>query len=337
MIHSLYSHKDIFLRELISNASDALDKAALRGAEPTGADAGAASSKITLEVDADARTLSVHDNGIGMTRDEVVAEPRHHRALGHPRVPPRRARGESRERRPSSSGSSASASTRLHGRRPHHRASRGAPAERGHALGVDRRRRLHPRARPSGPRPGTTVTLHLKPEDEEDGLEDYTAGVGAQGHRQALLRLRLLPDPPRGRDAQLDEGDLGARQGRGHRGGAPRVLPAHQPRLERPARAPERAHRGRRRGARAPLHPVQGAVRPLHRDGGDRGLSLYVKRVFIMDDWRELCRRTSASCAASCRSDDLSLNVSREILQKDRQVQAIRKQLVRRSSPRSRR
>ena len=65
MIHSLYSHKDIFLRELISNASDALDKVrfeALSRAEltPVG------EAEIRLEVDADARTLSVYDNGIGM-------------------------------------------------------------------------------------------------------------------------------------------------------------------------------------------------------------------------------------------------------------------------------
>src|SRR5262245_65960911 len=71
MIHSLYSHKDVFLRELISNASDALDKVrfeALGRSElaPMG------ELEITLEVDAEARTLAVHDNGIGMRRDELV-------------------------------------------------------------------------------------------------------------------------------------------------------------------------------------------------------------------------------------------------------------------------
>ena len=86
MIHSLYSHKDIFLRELVSNASDALDKVRFEAlSRPELAPMG--ELEIRLEVDADARTLAVHDNGIGMSRDEVVAEPRHHRALGHPRVP----------------------------------------------------------------------------------------------------------------------------------------------------------------------------------------------------------------------------------------------------------
>src|SRR5437762_5758758 len=72
MIHSLYSHKDIFLRELISNASDALDK--LRFEALSRPDlAPPAELEIRLETDTAARTLSIHDNGIGMTRDEVVS------------------------------------------------------------------------------------------------------------------------------------------------------------------------------------------------------------------------------------------------------------------------
>ncbi|HEY4002080.1 MAG TPA: molecular chaperone HtpG, partial [Candidatus Xenobia bacterium] len=72
MIHSIYSNKDIFLRELISNASDALDKLrveALINPEP-GIDA--TNLHIELKADKANRTLSIVDNGIGMTRDEVV-------------------------------------------------------------------------------------------------------------------------------------------------------------------------------------------------------------------------------------------------------------------------
>src|SRR5688572_21645408 len=72
MIHSIYSNKDIFLRELISNASDALDK--LRLATQVDKDLAADTSDlhISLEVDQGERTLTVRDNGIGMSRDEVV-------------------------------------------------------------------------------------------------------------------------------------------------------------------------------------------------------------------------------------------------------------------------
>src|SRR5262245_39540661 len=71
MIHSLYSHKEVFLRELISNASDALDK---RRFEALNRPELAASDELRIELEADttARTLTVKDNGIGMSRDEVI-------------------------------------------------------------------------------------------------------------------------------------------------------------------------------------------------------------------------------------------------------------------------
>src|SRR6188508_688580 len=73
MIHSLYSNKEIFLRELISNASDALDR--LRFEALTRPELIRADDKleIWIESDPNARTLTIHDNGIGMNRDEVIA------------------------------------------------------------------------------------------------------------------------------------------------------------------------------------------------------------------------------------------------------------------------
>lgn len=74
MIHSLYSHKEIFLRELISNASDAIDKA--RHASLTNREISDAAGewKIKIVQDQKAGTLTISDNGTGMTREEVVAE-----------------------------------------------------------------------------------------------------------------------------------------------------------------------------------------------------------------------------------------------------------------------
>src|SRR5471030_999026 len=72
MIHSLYSHKEIFLRELISNASDANDKlrfSALADPALLGTDTELA---IWIDFDAKAGTLSVRDNGIGMTREDAI-------------------------------------------------------------------------------------------------------------------------------------------------------------------------------------------------------------------------------------------------------------------------
>ncbi len=72
MINSLYSHKEIFLRELISNASDALDTLRFKAQTDQSLLEDNNDFKIRIDVDPEARTISVSDNGIGMTRDEVV-------------------------------------------------------------------------------------------------------------------------------------------------------------------------------------------------------------------------------------------------------------------------
>ena len=72
MIHSLYTNKEIFLRELISNASDATDRLrfeALSNPELIGPDD---RLEIVIETDPKARTVTVHDNGVGMSRQEVI-------------------------------------------------------------------------------------------------------------------------------------------------------------------------------------------------------------------------------------------------------------------------
>ena len=71
--HSLYSHKEIFLRELISNASDACDKLRFESIANPELSSGDAELHIDVSWDPQARTITVRDNGIGMTRDEVVA------------------------------------------------------------------------------------------------------------------------------------------------------------------------------------------------------------------------------------------------------------------------
>jgi molecular chaperone HtpG len=73
MIHSLYSNKEIFLRELISNASDAVDKLRFEALARPELLEGGAELKIRVSFDKDANTVTIEDNGIGMSRDEVIA------------------------------------------------------------------------------------------------------------------------------------------------------------------------------------------------------------------------------------------------------------------------
>ena len=72
MIHAIYSSKDVFLRELISNSSDALDKLRLAAFRDKELDVDTDDLHITVSSDPAARTLTVADNGIGMSREEVV-------------------------------------------------------------------------------------------------------------------------------------------------------------------------------------------------------------------------------------------------------------------------
>ncbi|MFU8802332.1 MAG: molecular chaperone HtpG [Bradymonadaceae bacterium] len=71
MIHSMYSNKEVFLRELISNASDAIDKLRFEALSDESLYGGDTDLKIEVEIDKDERTITIRDNGIGMSREEV--------------------------------------------------------------------------------------------------------------------------------------------------------------------------------------------------------------------------------------------------------------------------
>src|SRR6476620_11821432 len=72
MVHSLYSNKEIFLRELISNASDAIDRLRLELLSKSELPDAEGPLRIRVSFDKDARTITVADNGIGMSRQEVI-------------------------------------------------------------------------------------------------------------------------------------------------------------------------------------------------------------------------------------------------------------------------
>ena len=71
MINSIYTHKEIFLRELISNASDAIDKLYYQALSDNLSDVDTSGFKIYLEADKEHRTLTIRDNGLGMNKDEL--------------------------------------------------------------------------------------------------------------------------------------------------------------------------------------------------------------------------------------------------------------------------
>jgi molecular chaperone HtpG len=328
MIHSLYSHKDIFLRELVSNASDALDKVRFESvSRPELAPMG--ELEITLEIDPEARTLAVYDNGIGMSRQEVV-DNLGTIARSGTREFLRALREAQTANVPEVIGqfgvgfySSFMVADRI---TVVTRRAGTEEATRWESIG-DGGYTLGPADRTGA---GTTVTLHLKPKDEEDGLKDYTQAYVLKEivkHYSDFVSypIRLKGETlnsmkaiwARGKDEVSEEE---------HREFYKHISHDWNDPLEHLSVHVEGSFE-----ARALLYiPSKAPFDLHHRDGEHRGLSLYVKRVFIMDDWRELLPPYLRFVRGVVSSDDLSLNVSREILQKDRQVQAIRKYLVRR-------
>ncbi len=327
MVHSLYSHKDVFLRELISNSSDALDR--LRFESVTRPElAPAEELHIRLEADPAARTVSVHDNGIGMSRDEVVDD------IGTI------ARSGTGEFLQAFRAAQAAAAPELIGqfgvgfyssfmvanritlvtrRAGEDAATRWESAGDGYTI--------EPAERAT---PGTTVTLHLKPVDEEDGLRDYTTEAVLKDvvkrysdfvaypvrlGAETLNSMKAIWMRPRDEVTETE-----------HREFYKHISHDWNDPLEHLSIHIEGTFE-----ARALLYvPSRAPFDLFHREPARRGVHLYVKRVFIMDDCRELLPDYLRFVKGVVSSDDLSLNVSREILQKDRQIQAIRKHLVRR-------
>jgi molecular chaperone HtpG len=327
MIHSLYSHREVFLRELISNASDALDKRRFEAL--TRPEVGTAEEPaIHLEVDAAARTLTVHDNGIGMTREEVVqnigtiARSGTAELLATLREQPGTAMPPELIGRFGvgfySSFMVADRITLVTRRAGEAAATRWESAGQGYTLEEALRET-----------PGTSVTLHLKPADPEDGLADFTAtsvlrevvkkysdfvAYPIRLGTETLNSMKAIWTRPK--DEVTDE--------------EYREFYKHIARDWNDPLEHLTIHVEGTLEARALLYIPSKAPLDLWHESGRGGVQLYVRRVFIMDDCKELLPPWLRFVRGVVASDDLSLNVSREILQQDRQIRAIRRHLVRR-------
>jgi molecular chaperone HtpG len=339
MVHSLYSDKDIFLRELVSNASDALDK--LRFDQLTRTELDASDLHIRIEVDRAQRTLSISDNGIGMTREEVVKNIGTIARSGTRDFLSTLDEAQKKSMPPELIGQFgvgfysafmvADRITLVTRRAGQPDATRWESAGDGAYTLADAERE----------RAGTTVTLHLKPDDPEHP-RDYTAEhvikeiikrysdfvthpIRMQHWRdgenpsdpkiledETLNSMKAIWDRPKGEvtDAEYNE----FYRHIAHDWTDPlRTIPIKmEGTLE----------------AYALLYIPAKAPFDLYSAEMKRGVQLYVRRVFVMDECKELMPTHLRFVKGVVDAHDLSLNVSREILQKDRQIQVIRKQLV---------
>ncbi|KOV85098.1 molecular chaperone HtpG [Nocardia sp. NRRL S-836] len=326
MIHSIYSNKDTFLRELVSNASDALDKLRLESFRDKDMVVDTDDLHIVIESDPAQRTLTVRDNGIGMTREDVV------RLIGTI------AKSGTAEFLRKAKEQQAGAGSDLIGqfgigfyssfmvadkvtlltKYPH--------AEKGVRWESTGESTYTIEDVDDAPQ-GTSVTLHLKPSDDEDQLPDYTEPAKI---REIVKRYSDFITWP----VRLGGEEINSRK-------ALWARPASEVTEEEYAEfyrhishdwnAPLETIRMQAEGTfeyQALLFlPAQAPLDLFMRDG-KRGVQLYVKRVFIMDDCAELMPEYLRFVKGVVDAADLSLNVSREILQQDRQIQLMRRRLV---------
>lgn len=344
MIHSVYSEKDVFIRELISNASDALDKLRLESVMNTSDGLDASDLHILLEADPEHRTLTISDNGIGMNREEVV------RLIGTIAKSGTKEFLSNLEKAKSDKDSQqligqfgvgfysafmvAHKVDLLTRRAGTDQAVLWSSTGDGTYTITESAKETH----------GTHIILHLKPVDTDDGLHDYTDAEVVQGLikkysdfisypiRMEMEVTNWIEDKPvKSRELKTLNSQK-ALWTKSQDEVEKEEYDAFYRHIAHDWTEPWKTLAFKAEGTfeyHALLFLPQRAPMDLFHPEGHHGLQLYVKRVFIMEDCKELVPAYLRFVRGVVDASDLSLNVSREILQKDRQIQLIKKRLVR--------
>ncbi|MEJ2871637.1 molecular chaperone HtpG [Actinomycetospora sp. OC33-EN08] len=353
MIHSIYSDKDVFLRELISNASDALDKLRMESYRDKDLGVDTSDLHVELRTDAAARTITIADNGIGMSRDDVVT------LIG-------------------TIAKSGTAETLAKLREAQASGSEEVTAELIGQFGIgfyssfmvaDRVEMTTRRAGTEGgvhwesagegtyelsevadaPQ-GTSITVHLKAEDAEDNLHDYADPAVVKRivkrYSDFITWPILLNPTDAGTTVEGAEEEDSEQESSNEPINSRKALWA-RPRSEVSDEEYAEFYRHVSHDWQEPLETMRftgegtfeyqallflpsHAPMDLYYRDAKRGVQLYVKRVFVMEDCEALVPEYLRFVKGVVDAQDLSLNVSREILQQDRQIQLIRKRLVKR-------
>jgi molecular chaperone HtpG len=357
MIHSLYTNKDVFLRELIANASDALDRVRFDALISPELIAGNRDLEIEIEADPKERTLTIRDNGIGMNRKEVIEN----------------------------LGTIAKSGTRELMRHLHEGA-RSLDLIGQFGVGfyssfmvADKVEVVTRRAGEEGatrwessgdgsytvadserPSRGTTIVLHLKPADHEESLDDYTDEWTVKRIVKRYsdfvihpIRLKVQREEPvkQANDNEHDGPEAMLEQPKARLVTRWETVNSMKPIWTRPESElteedlKEFYKRISRDWNDPMLHialKVEGLLEyrallfvsasapdDLYFVGYKPGLQLYARRVMIMERCEGLLPRYLRFLKGVVEASDLPLNVSRELLQANRQITGIRKGVVR--------
>ncbi|HZF17760.1 MAG TPA: molecular chaperone HtpG [Steroidobacteraceae bacterium] len=334
MIHSLYSNKEIFLRELISNASDAVDKLRFRALADPALTAGDPEFAVTVEFDAAAATLAVTDNGIGMSREDIVRELGTIARSGTAEFLEKLSGDERKDAQLIGQfGVGFYSAFMVADRVEVFTRKAGEPA----AAGVRWESRgegeftVEP-AEQAGR--GTRVVLHLREEDNRfaDGYALRALVRRYSDHIAVPVRMRADDKDPKSAFETVNHAQaLWTRPKGDIQDEDYRELYKH---LAHDSVDPLAWSHNRVEGKRdytSLLYVPAHAPFDLWQRDKPRGLKLYVKRVFIMDDASEFLPLYLRFIKGVVDSSDLPLNVSRELLQENPEVEAMRSALARRA------
>ncbi len=334
MIHSLYSNKEIFLRELVSNASDACDKLRFEAIDQPDLMEGAGELHVRVDFDKTARTITISDNGVGLSRDEAVAN------LGTI------ARSGTREFFSKLTGDNqkdaqligqfgvgfyssfiVADKVTVRSRRA------GAPADQGIVWESDGQGEFTIAAAEKATR-GTDVVLHLRA-DEDEFLSGWKLREVLRRYSDHIsLPVQMLKeewDKDKSEQVKKDEWEsvnqanaLWTRSKSEVSDEQYREFYKHVSHdFDDPLAWTHNRVEGRSEYTQLLYIPKHAPFDMWDRDAR-RGVKLYVKRVFIMDDAEQMLPSYLRFVRGVIDSADLPLNVSRELLQESRDVKAIR-------------
>jgi len=332
MIHSLYSHREIFLRELISNASDANDKLRFESLGKPELLAGDTELAVWIEADKEKGTLSIRDNGIGMSREEAISHLGTIARSGTAEFFKKLSGDEQKDSKLIGQFGVGFYSAFIVAERVEVLTRRaGLPAGEGvrWASSADGEFTVETLEREQR---GTTIVLHLK-EDAKEFLDSWRLRSLVRRYSDHIAFPVRMPK----------EGEATLEYEAVNRGTALWARPksdikdeeytefyqylTHDP--GEPLTWSHNRVEGKREYTSLIYIPGSAPFDLWQRDGA-RGLKLYVRRVFIMDDAEQFLPLYLRFVKGVLDSADLPLNVSRELLQTDSEVEAMRTALTRR-------
>ena len=329
MIHSLYSHKEIFLRELIANSSDACDKLRFASVQDAALMEDGEELAITIDVDKEARTLTITDNGIGMSHDEVIENLGTIASSGTKKFVESLSGDEAKDASMIGQFGVGFYSVFMVADNVTVESRRAGEAADAAIIWSSNGEGEYQLEATSREKRGTSITLHLR-EDEDEFLETFRLRSIIEKYSDHItLPIRMKMDEEKDELEQVNKG--AALWARAKSDISDEEYNNFYTTLSYDPEPPMSVLHNRVEGKleyTSLLYIPSKAPYDIWDREHRKGLKLYVRRIFIMDDAEHLMPPYLRFVKGLVDSADLPLNVSREFLQKNRAIDTIRSALV---------